>query len=260
LLGACESDDLLGQVPDAAPTGDAAPADATPRCEQGLVPRRLTVRSDVLEDGPTAPPIEGVRVCVLDAPELGCGVTGADGVWDTCLPPDADVAFTLEKDGYVPTILPIRTSAGVIEKARNTELILIEADSAAWYWQQLGVEFLPTTQGLVLVTVHEYDPNEDWQSVCLVGASALSDPAPAVGPGYLNLIGDYEPDRAWTDLGHCHVFFAFDGSVDADIRVSHPELSRCHQLDEGWSDGGRPQTITVPARAGFRTHVHTTCQ
>jgi len=253
LLSACESDDLVSQLPDGGAVLDAAGPDSS-TCGAGSVWRELTVHH-----GETGDPLAGVQACVLDEPET-CATTADDGIWSVCLPADADVALTFVKESFAPTIYTIRTSAGVDEKRRNTAIFLGLVEAQKPYWDQLGVEFPPTTQALLKISLLQYEPTNESFPSCLFDASASSDPVPEVGPAYFDAFGNYAPDQTATAATRCDVWFEFPTSADVKVRISHSTLTTCGQIDGGWVDPAADNTIVVPVRAGFRTRVLADCR
>jgi len=57
------------------------------------------------------PGIQGAKVCVDAQPGVNCATTDARGHFLLKdVSPNAEVVLTIEKDGYIPSLKPIRTT------------------------------------------------------------------------------------------------------------------------------------------------------
>lgn len=60
----------------------------------------------------SAGPVEGMKVCVLEDESNPCAMTDADGRFTIAgLPAMSDVTLSFEKQGYLPTLLPVETGS-----------------------------------------------------------------------------------------------------------------------------------------------------
>ena len=242
LLAGCE-ENLLAEVPDG----------GLEACPVGEVRWPMTIHKQT-EIGA---PLPGVRGCLLDQPG-SCVTTDTSGVWAPCVPKNADVAFTFEKDGYAATIYAIHTIAAPPDRGRWTELVMFGDAGVFENWTKYGIEYPPTTRGLVWIQTLANQPDASYLPPGIGGVSATFTPSDgAQGPYYSDAAGNYDPAATATIAARPHIFAALMPAGDQAVTLSDAALPTCAHLDGGWTVA--PNTLRLPVRAGFRTYMATTC-
>jgi hypothetical protein len=250
-VGACGGDD------DAAIGFDAAVApDAAPACPGG----QLEFAMFMHDAGNSFVTLPGVHACVFEHDEIPCADGDeAFGRWAICVDPDTDVAFTLEKDGYVPTIYPVHTPAALPLPPHMAQGVMFTPDDARGFWDSASIEFPPTTEGIALVRTHTNAPDQSLEPPLLGEVSATFTPAAAQGPYYAGADGMYDATATADTEPYPQIYGAgLAVGHDQIVTLSHPTLTTCAQLDGGWA-GANANEIRIPVRAGFRTSVMAEC-
>jgi hypothetical protein len=105
--------------------------------------------NDGIEPGVPAVPLEGATIC--ETGTANCVITDAQGRATLLLPPDEEISYTVEKDGYERTLFVDVTDGAFLSEQTRTlwpdELV------AEWY-EALRSQYPPTDLGTVFVTVN----------------------------------------------------------------------------------------------------------
>jgi len=252
-----------GGEPDAALPDAAQPDAGYAACPAGQVRWPMTLHDDVL----TGPAIAGVHGCLRDPtdpsrllpPEAdACGDSDASGVWAPCVPADSDVVFSFDATGYAPTIYPIHTIDGPPNRGRWTDFILKPEGPVETFWQMMGVDYPPTTQGLVWIRTCLNYPDAPQLPPGLGDVAASFDPVAARGPMYTDASDVYDPTATADSIFRPNIWAALDPDPGQTLTLSHPTLTTCGHLDGGWETGD-PTTMRLPIVAGYRTYVLVVC-
>jgi hypothetical protein len=196
-------------------------------------------------------PVEGARICVLDRDEIPCVESDADGFFTfPALPRDAELALTLEKDGFYPYIRPIETSNIDMDRTQSA-IHLRPVDSGIE--DALGIELDPE-KGRIDFTISARF------GIQALGSTADLTPAAGEGPFF------YDDGLGWdaTRTGTVSWGGAFFNVPEGTYQVTFSSsFENCAPISfpfgtGGWHVGEGP-TVGVPVRPGFLTEGIVVC-
>lgn len=218
--------------------------DAAEMVSHFLQVRELPIFTDIV-------PIEGARVCVLGA--VDCVTTDAEGLVELRFPPDQEVAFTVETEGYGSWVFANVTDDRFPEEG-TAEMTTVEALSEIA--AQLGITY-PWKQGMVGL--------QRWPSRAGVRFVPVGSTVDAVGePFYFDASTlDYSLElTATTDFVATPYFqLASGGFTEVAPGVQQFELAgAAGECASSWAwPGDAPNRIRIPVLEGFTTYGSMIC-
>ena len=194
------------------------------------------------------PPLEGAQVCEADT--NNCVTTDSEGIAELTLPRSVNGAWTIEKDGYLPVIVPFnRTSdVSVTTPMGSDELV-------AGFAAVLGVPYPLTDEGVLTITTSEpAEEGEDTVGVADVTYELVEGAAGAVFYVYEDGI----PSTTQTSTATPPGWGGFTEAVPEEAEVRYDGAPDSCTPNLGWP-GAAANTIAMPVRAGFQTQAQIFC-
>ena len=208
----------------------------------------ITVTGTVVEAA-TAPPyplLEGVEVCGLDLPEIGCAKSDVAGKFTlTGVPANLQGALIFSKEGYLTSVLPGSTESEDLVIAGE----LAKEPLAETFAGLAGIDWPLGSDGILTITV------SDGQDAPVEGATAsITSPSGAFGPVYLG--ASSVPDKALTATSSKSVIYFKVKAGTAVAKVEHP-TRKCILGTNGWPSSSA--TLEAPIVAGSGTVARAVC-
>jgi hypothetical protein len=146
----------------------------------------------------SVPGLEGVKVCVYQNTDIPCTTTAADGTFTlTGFSALTNVALTLDKAGFQPTLLSIQTASTDMD-GRQYPVYMADTDGGA---PPIGTAVDTTAKGQLTTFVLGQSPTANGDFSGEPGASMTLAPMSGVGPFYLAQGNIVEGATAYTDNG-----------------------------------------------------------
>jgi hypothetical protein len=200
-----------------------------------------------------APPIAGVTVCVNQMPSIACVTSASDGTFTLeGLPGGTNLALTLNKTGYIPTLIPIQTARTDMD-GRSTP---VSMNSSAAPPPAVPVTLDWTESGQILAFAIGPSPTGAMNNFPDDPGAVISlSPMSGSGPYYQSTGGSYDLDASAYDG-----FYAMYVNVAPGMYTLTYTDSRndCEAINFPYSGWGFPVTtpphsIQVPVLAGYLT-------
>ncbi len=195
-------------------------------------------------DAGATPPIPGARVCVDQHPEIPCATSAADGTFVLSgLPGGTDLALTLDKSGYTPTLQPIQTS--------NADMVATSPLGMTPTTDPLpDAGFAIDLQGNGAVTFFALAFSGATATPAVGVTAALS---PAAGHGPLYTDGRGKIDLAATSLsGYGGLYYDVPaGDYTLTFAAAAFNCSPISTPFAGWGYPLPPASVKFPVKAGY---------
>jgi hypothetical protein len=196
-------------------------------------------------DGGANPPLAGVKVCVQNHPEIACYTTGADGLFHlTGLPALADLALTLEKDGYMKELKPFETAS--TDMTTQAMIFMFAADT------KLAEGITPDpTKGSVFFFAVSVTNN---QIATEPGIAVSLSPAAKAGQGPFFYSGANYVKGATVLQNGLGFYYNLDpGTYTLDYSVSWLDCAPISNPFGGWGYPSPPSGTKFPIQPGYLT-------
>lgn len=237
----------VGPAADSGTTTDAAPADAA----------AVSTADDGGDDGGGSAgsiPIPGAQVCVYQNSAIPCTTTAADGTFTLAgLPGGANLAVTVNKAGYVPTMLAISTARTDMDARSNP--IFLNSTSAPTPGLDITMDWANTGQVIAFAIGPAPDGGNSYPGD--PGATVAMSPMSGSGPFYENAQGQYVP----TATSFLDFFATYFNVAPGMYTLTYTDpRNDCEGIAfpfGGWGYPG-PQgshSITFPVVAGYSTGI-----
>jgi len=190
-------------------------------------------------------PLEGAEVCVRDTDN--CETSDSTGFVTLTLPANSEIALTVSKEGYTPTLSPQLTANEDVDEYRTA---LIDEETSSLLAGVLGTAY-PLTGGVVAISALTEPLREEDN-----GIPGITYSTEGYTPYYLNEMSfptfDLEATTAPDGVGG---FVEMEAGV-YEVTVGGDALN-C-DVASAWP-GRSDDTIRVPAEVGFFTQAFIAC-
>jgi hypothetical protein len=192
--------------------------------------------------------LEGVEICETDTDH--CVLTDAAGRATVRVPVDQEFSFTLEKEGYTPSLLADLMPPG----PEIFTLFGMPTDERMAHQYELVMSPYPMegTGSIVIITEPRFSTN----LICVGVAGVTFDLGYAAGKVYYyDEQGNWDADLSATS---CFGFGGFTEVPPGEVQIEIGGNAENCVVRSGWP-GELENSVRTPIRAGHQTWLHVSC-
>jgi hypothetical protein len=207
------------------------------------------------------PGIEGAKICLAAQPDMGCATTDPRGHFTLKdVLPNAEVVLTIEKDGYIPSLKPIRTTDQ--DNVVSQPIVMLKSTDLP---NGLGFDVDTKDSGIIDFFAMVFPQDDPFNPGPLWGVKVELSPKPEIHPVYFGERGVLDPALTATasydgtfglgNLSSGRFFNVPPG--DYTLSFTPPPGYACYSLTDPLAAWGFPlpmrSAVRVPVRAGYDT-------